>query len=605
MIGQKLGSFKIEAKIGSGAMGAVYRGVHEPSGRAVAIKVITGEQGQKATAPTRFVRESEILEQFRHPNIVRYYGRGRFQGTLYLAMEFVPGQTLEDLLEQRGCLSWRETVDLGIQICEALEYAHQRNVVHRDLKPSNLMVTQDGKIKLTDFGIAKSLDATALTATGRTLGTAAYMAPEQIRGTPEVSHKTDLYALGCVLYQMLTGQIPFSGKTTVVLMHSHLNDTPPRPSSKNPDIPKALENLVVGPPEGSSEREAGPCLQDAKGPLYLMAKDRDRRPRDAAAVAQLLIELRDKAERGEPVPMVFGNTAHPTRLGAAPPGPTVEAPTTKTRKASKSGRRARVGASAESSGTRPRIAAETIGLVVAFAGLSAFGAYMLWPPSAAYLHRKAAEGMASPNRVDWLNTLDDYIKPLDERFPDHPYKAETQAWRDHIDLDFVRRRASILEKPNLAGLSEPKGEAQILFVKVMTEVAEDLKAGQDPLAVAKWREMADVLRKSPEDRGWSLLATEKADELETTMAERRKAATAFLDQADLRERTGQFPLAIQLRRGVVDRYGKYVYLADLIERARAGLPQPEPEPKPDEAAETKAEPPKSEPKSKPDEGRDP
>src|SRR5262245_28883369 len=198
MIGQKLGSFRIESRIGIGAMGAVYKGVHEPSGRTVAIKVIVGDH-QKPTAPGRFQREAEILEQFRHPNIVRYYGRGRYQGTLYMAMEFVAGGTLDDIIERRGSLPWREVVDLAIQICEALQYAHQRGVVHRDLKPSNLMITPDGRVKLTDFGIAKDLDATAMTTTGRTLGTAAYMAPEQIRGTPEVSHKTDLYALGCVL----------------------------------------------------------------------------------------------------------------------------------------------------------------------------------------------------------------------------------------------------------------------------------------------------------------------------------------------------------------------------------------------------------------------
>ena len=167
-------------------------------------------------------------------------------------------------------------VELGIQICDALHYAHEHGVVHRDLKPSNLMVTADGKIKLTDFGIAKDLDATALTATGRTLGTAAYMSPEQIRGTPAVSHKTDLYALGVVLYQMLVGKPPFEGSTPVVLMHCHLNEPPPRPSAKVAEIPKELDELIV----------------------TLMAKAPADRPWDAAAVGVKLTELRDKADRG-------------------------------------------------------------------------------------------------------------------------------------------------------------------------------------------------------------------------------------------------------------------------------------------------------------------
>ena len=126
-------------------------------------------------------------------------------------MEFVEGSTLDVVLHKRGPLPWLEVVDLGIQICDALHFAHEHGIVHRDLKPSNLMVTKDGTVKLTDFGIAKDLDATALTGTGRTLGTAAYMAPEQIRGTPEVSHKTDLYALGVVLYQMLVRRCPSRG----------------------------------------------------------------------------------------------------------------------------------------------------------------------------------------------------------------------------------------------------------------------------------------------------------------------------------------------------------------------------------------------------------
>ena len=211
---------------------------------------------------------------------------GRFRGTSYIAMEYVQGDTLEKIIQERGHLPWREVVDLAIQMCAALHYAHEHGIVHRDLKPSNLMVTTDGKIKLTDFGIAKDLDATALTATGRTLGTAAYMSPEQIRGTPAVSHKTDLYALGILLYQMLVGKAPFEGNTPVVLMHCHLNEPPPRPSAKITEIPKKLDELIVN----------------------LMAKSPTDRPWDAAAVGVTLTELRDKAERGDPIAMVWPST---------------------------------------------------------------------------------------------------------------------------------------------------------------------------------------------------------------------------------------------------------------------------------------------------------
>jgi serine/threonine-protein kinase len=247
MIGQTLRQFRIVEQIGAGAMGLVYRAVDERNGRPAAVKVITGEAGGRGHAGgERFIREAEILQKFRHPNIVRFLGGGQYRGTLYIAMEFISGGTLEELLAQREFLPWHEVVELAIPICEALHYAHEKGVVHRDLKPSNLMISDQGQVKLTDFGIAKDLDAEALTATGRTLGTAAYMAPEQITGGAPISHKTDLYALGCVLYQMLTGRTPFSGRTTVIMMQAHLTEPAPRPSAKNPDIPKDLDNLVLG-----------------------------------------------------------------------------------------------------------------------------------------------------------------------------------------------------------------------------------------------------------------------------------------------------------------------------------------------------------------------
>ncbi len=141
MIGEKLGSFRIEAVLGHGAMGVVYRAVHDTTRKPAAVKVISGEMARSGKAYERFRREAEILQQFRHPNIVRFFALGRSQGTSYFAMEFVAGETLDQVIARRGPLPWREVVDLGIQICEALHYAHEHGVVHRDLKPSNLMVT--------------------------------------------------------------------------------------------------------------------------------------------------------------------------------------------------------------------------------------------------------------------------------------------------------------------------------------------------------------------------------------------------------------------------------------------------------------------------------
>ncbi len=569
MVGQKLGSFRIEGKIGSGAMGVVYRAVHEKTGRPAALKLITNEQAAKSSASDRFEREYEILQQFRHPNIVRFLAWGRSQGVRYLAMEFVSGGTLEELLQQREFLPWREVVDLGVQICEALHYAHQRGVVHRDLKPSNLMLNEDGQIKLTDFGIAKDLDATSLTGTGRTLGTAAYMAPEQIRGTPEVSHKTDLYALGCVLYQMLTGHPPFEGKSAMVLMHSHLTEVPPRPSARNPDMPMALDNLVVG----------------------LMSKEVSERPWDAAAAGLVLTELRDKAERGDTVLMVFPDAnAPPPRLGGVTEtmalpvsvSSTVGRKTTKSKKKKKS-------EPARSGWFWPSRSQVEVGLLsLAAIAIIAFIVYEVMPPSAEYLFHQVETLMASDRRVDHLRARDEFIDELNRRFPDHKYKPQIDKWLDEIRLEDARRRSKYL----ISGLSEPKGEAEATFVRVSKATEEDVKNGRDDLAVDRWLTMAEALKGTPDDRKWLLLAQALADERRKVMAERRGTVQTFLDQAHSAELAGQFDEATRIRLDVLDRYRKYPYLMDLLQKASAKLPviespapdvppTPEPAPAPD------------------------
>ena len=207
---------------------------------------------------------------------------GQYYG--YYAMEYVAGATLEKLLASHGPLFWVDVARYAIQICDALHYSHENSVVHRDLKPSNLMLTPEDNIKLTDFGIAKDMDATRLTATGLAVGTAAYMAPEQFGGTHDVSHKTDLYALGVLMYQMLTGELPFAATSIVAMMNCQVHVPAPRASAKTRIIPvKKLDKLV----------------------LKLMAKSPHDRPLDATAVAESLRGLLAKRDAKEEVPEVW------------------------------------------------------------------------------------------------------------------------------------------------------------------------------------------------------------------------------------------------------------------------------------------------------------
>ena len=536
VVGEKLGSFQVTGTLGVGAMGVVYKAVHEPTGKVAAVKVVNKEIAQRGKAYERFQREADILQQFRHPNIVRFLAVGRFQGTSYIAMEFISGKTLEQALEARGALPWKEVVELGVQMCEALQYAHDHGVVHRDLKPSNLMVTDDGRVKLTDFGIAKDLDKTALTATGRTLGTAAYMAPEQIRGTPEVSHKTDMYALGCVLYQMLTGQAPFTGATHVVLMHCHLNEPPPRPSAKLAEVPKALDDLV----------------------LQLMAKSPTDRPWDAAAVSVKLAELLEKAKKGEHVSGAWDQDEG-TSLGALT---AAAGATSGVKKAKKLKRKA---PARDDDRPRSRLLLETAGLVTALLLIGAVIAYIVWPPGQEYLYQHAKTLMASTKRSDWLKAREDYLDPLDKRFPGHPYQKTTTVWRDQILVSDVEGRAATLQSSTDSPFSRPNGAVEARWKGNYLPVVAAEKRQDEVAAARLWEELAKSYHPDdPEERGWHLLALRHADELKKAIADRRELVLRQLANAQQAELQGRREEAVGLRQELINRYGQYTDLADLF-----------------------------------------
>jgi serine/threonine-protein kinase len=552
LIGEKLGSFRIESILGSGAMGTVYRGKNEKTGKVAAIKVMGAEFSHKGTIGHRFEREAEILQQLRHPNIVRFLAWGKFRGTSYIAMEYVDGDTIEKRILERGHLPWREAVDQGIQICDALHYAHEHGVVHRDLKPSNLMITAEGKIKLADFGIAKDLDATALTATGRTLGTAAYMSPEQIRGTPAVSHKTDLYALGVVLYQMLVGRAPFEGTTPVVLMHCHLNEPPPRPSAKLVDIPRKLDELVI----------------------TLMAKSPTDRPWDAAAVAARLIELRDRADRGAPVAMVWPSTDPP---GAKPPPAGSPALVADSAVASPERTRKKKGkaTSKESARSRPdpedhsrwlnRSTLETALLTTALVVIAAVIAYLVWPPSAQYLFKHAEVLMASSRRADRMTALEEYIKPLDDRFGDHPYREQTRKWKDEILLEEAESRGKALTSGLDISLTRPVNDTERKYI-IAHELATGASKRKDDLtAIRQWSELADqVSANDPDVRKWHLLAVHRAEELEHAISDRRQYIEKQWQLAKTAFQAGRVLEAESIRKNLVDQFSEYTDVADLF-----------------------------------------
>lgn len=534
MIGEKLGSFKIEEILGAGAMGVVYRAVHESTGRVAAVKVIINDQGGKGTPYERFQRESAILQQFRHPNIVRLLAVGRFQGRSYFAMEYVAGTTLDHMINENSPLPWRQVIDLGIQLCDALHYAHERGIVHRDLKPSNLMVTPEGQLKLTDFGIAKDLEATALTAPGKTIGTVAYMSPEQIRGSTEVSHKIDLYALGVVLYEMLTGKTPFRGNSAIVLMNAHIHEIPPRASDKVSDIPKALDDLIPA----------------------LMAKTPSERPWDAAAVGMILSDLRDKADRNVKIEMVWppeSEMVNPTRVGT----------TVKTRKKVKSGNSLVEALEGHK--------VETGVLVIALVAIVGFFSYTFWPSSAGYLYTQAEPLMATDRRTDWNRAREEYLDPLDAMYPGHPYKEQVAVWRDRIHHADAEARTGYLDTGGVFG--EARTDLEKAYKEISARIKDEVRRNDDVGAAVLWRDLAEKYAKSTEPiaRGWRLLAIARAVELEETVQRRRKEADDAFQMIVAADAARLVDQGVRSRREFVDKFARFPYLADQVEMVKRGL----------------------------------
>lgn len=239
-----IGPFEVGDRIGVGGMGIVYRAIYTKNGARVALKILSPDVSDSESLQRRFEREISILKKLQHPHIVRYYGGGKFGSQRFYAMELVEGGSIEAYLKKKGRLSWEEALDIAMQVAKALEHAHAAGVIHRDLKPANLLMNSANVVKLTDFGIARDTTATAITAAGKTVGTYAYMAPEQIRGKPPVDKKTDLYALGCVLFEMISGETPFTSENQGEMLMQHLQEDPPRITSLVPDCPIFLEDLI-------------------------------------------------------------------------------------------------------------------------------------------------------------------------------------------------------------------------------------------------------------------------------------------------------------------------------------------------------------------------
>ncbi len=279
LAGQSLGGYLLEEEIGRGSMGMVYRGKQFALGREIAIKVLPRTLAKDASYVARFIREAQIIAGLNHPNIVQIYDAGQQRGMLYFVMEYVQGPTIGSLLQIDGMMPQHLAAEYAAQIADALDSAYkERNVIHRDIKPENLMLDRWGKIKVMDFGLARAPGHQQITMAKTLVGSLYYSSPEQVWGHT-LDNRSDIYALGVVLYEMVTGHRPFTGRTLPELTQAIVSGALHPPGTLNPEVAPELERII----------------------LTAMARNRDERYADAGLMAKELhaLQLRVSREAGD------------------------------------------------------------------------------------------------------------------------------------------------------------------------------------------------------------------------------------------------------------------------------------------------------------------
>ncbi len=541
---ERIGDYKIERKLGQGGMGTVYLGRHEQTGQLVAIKVLPASMAREEGFVARFAREIEAMQRVTGENVVQMYDSGEWEGTYYYTMEFVDGETLTDRIMREKRIGWREVIELAIQICKALKAAHNTGIVHRDLKPSNLLLDKHGLCKLTDFGVAHVFAGDQLTATGGVIGTVEYMSPEQAQGR-RVDKRSDIYSLGAVMYVMLTGRPPFTGKSALDIAQKHKYGQFDSPRRIVPEIPHWLDEVVCK------------CLE----------KNPDNRYPDAYVLQLRLQEIPKKVEltqNSESGTFEFENiNGNDETLAADGKHDDPEAAGVAMRELMK--------AHVEKTNTQTpieRVLDSAWFLIAALAAIVVGGVYW-WNnrlPTPEVLLAQGQALMARDPGPDWERAKREVFDPLIEKDPKR-WGPEVEPYLDKIRLYELRK--SLLGRRGTWTTRDVETDGERLLQKAV----QMRSLGQDAEAKRVLAGLSQLTEGDPDAADLHALSADLLGELndQSIGAESYSLVKRSLERAATLSQAGQAERARTLWQSVIDLYSSDPDAATFVEQARLGL----------------------------------
>ncbi len=532
----RFGPFALEGRLGEESRGMVFRAIHVAQSRMVAVKLFDAPLAAKNTAAKQaLVQEMDVLTKLKHWNIVGCHGGILEEMQGCVVYEFIEGETLKELLARRDRLAWETVVDYGYQIAAGLECAHERNVVHQDLHPDKILIAEDGTVKIADLRVDRVKNPWCVSSTRLTKERAAYRAPEQLADPQELTHKTDLYSLGCILFEMLVGQPPFVGDSIEAVAKQHREERAPRADGILFECPAWLSTIIE----------------------QLLEKDPAKRPSGAAAVLFALSETTRQVAAGMPAATsAYGSYGTPQSLREQ--DATREMLALAQRPARKSHKPV---------GGAPFYERAWFLALCLFLLIGGIGTWLVWPPSEAGLYRRAVAIIESKDGIE-REKARAYLDKLLRMYPHGELADAAQEHLKLLEMESAKRKFEF----NVKYGREPKSEAERLYKE-----AWDFEQFGDRLAaLEKYRGMAHVLANGNEDAtqlAFVNLARRNmaAIEAQGSDNDRLEFIESRLQDADQLSSQGKELDAKKVWRGIVELYGNKPEFQSLVERAENRL----------------------------------